>query len=67
VERQNLIKLNNMSFERSDHSASWFKDKFIVVAGGHKPNFSLNKSCEIYNVEADSWENLPDLNIAREY
>eukprot|EP00249_Psilotum_nudum_P002510 c15586_g1_i1 orf=156-1247(+) len=41
-------------------------DKFVVVAGGHDDNKNALKTAEIYNLQLDEWQPLPNMSQERD-
>jgi hypothetical protein len=58
---KSLTRLNDMNFGHSAHSIIYIPPHFVVVVSG-----SGILKCEKYDMETNSWSELPDINIPRQ-
>jgi len=56
-----LDKKADMNFERDAHGITSWLGQYIVVVGSWHVKENLKK-CEIYNIQENHWDMLPDLN-----
>lgn len=55
----------DMEKPRSKHSACSMRDKYIYTTGSQYPYEGVSKSTEVYDVELNKWNSLPDMNTNR--
>jgi hypothetical protein len=55
-----LVKKASMRFERDAHGVCGWQDRFIICVGSW--HGAGSKTCEVYDVQNDSWSDLPKLN-----
>jgi len=63
---ENIVEsLSDMEKSRCKHSISSIGDSFLCVLGGFEQENEITASSEIYNIKADSWQQISNLNHPR--
>lgn len=57
-------KMSDMRNPRHGHSACAVGDRLIAVSGGR---IGSGTTCEMYNINSNKWQDLPELNTRRHY
>jgi hypothetical protein len=54
----------NMKYARNGHAVCAVKNSHLVVTG---TRIGKGSTCEIFNIETNTWSDLPEMNLGRYY
>ena len=66
-ENLNLAALANLKYPRHGHSLAQISSSFIYCIGSRKDDGASARAVEVFNVEANSWSEMPSLTEGRHY